>query len=61
VAVEEYKWEHDFGTGVKTYGRMDDTDGMSYIYDGTTGAYLGAYMEKTNKLNPKIPDPCVAE
>jgi hypothetical protein len=59
--VEEYKWDHDFGDGVKTYGRMDDDDGMSYIYDGTTGAYLGAYMEKTNKLNPKIPDPCTAE
>jgi len=61
VAIEEYKWDHDFGDGVKTYGRMDDDDGMSYIYHGTTGVYLGAYMEKTNKLNPKIPDPCAAE
>jgi len=59
--IEEYKWDHDFGTGVKTYGRIDDEDGMSYIYDGTTGVYLGAYMEKANKLNPKIPDPSQAE
>lgn len=54
--VKPYVWEHDIGNGLKKYERID-TDGMSYLYDLTTKKYLGAYMEKTNKLNAKIPDP----
>jgi hypothetical protein len=54
--VSTYKWKHDFGKGETEYERLD-LDGMSYIYDLKTKSYLGAYIEKTNKLNKAIPDP----
>ena len=54
--VDPYPWEHNFGKGMKTYERAD-VDGMAYIYDADTKEYLGAWIESTNKLNKKIPDP----
>jgi mRNA-degrading endonuclease toxin of MazEF toxin-antitoxin module len=54
--VAAYKWKHDFGKGETEYERMDH-EGMAYIYDIKTKAYLGAFIEKTNKLNKAIPDP----
>lgn len=54
--VAAYKWKHDFGKGEVEYERLDH-EGMSYIYDLKTKAYLGAYIEKSNKLNKAIPDP----
>ena len=54
--VKPVVWEHDFGEGMKSYERVDH-DGMTYIYDIKSKAYLGAYMEKTNKLNTKVPNP----
>jgi hypothetical protein len=60
VEVRLVDWEHDFGTGSRTYKRLDD-DGMTYIYDYETRKYLGAYVEKTNKLKPSVPDPLAAD
>jgi hypothetical protein len=60
VEVHLVDWEHDFGTGSRTYKRLDD-DGMTYIYDYETRKYLGAYVEKTNKLKPSVPDPLAAD
>jgi hypothetical protein len=60
VEVHLVDWEHDFGTGSKTYKRLDD-EGMTYIYDHETRKYLGAYVEKTNKLKPSVPDPLAAD
>lgn len=56
VEVVPYAWEHDFGKGAITYERVD-FEGMAYIYDLKSKEYLGAYMEKTNKLNKKVADP----
>jgi hypothetical protein len=52
-------WEHDFGTGLKLYKRLD-YDGGVYIYDHRTQQYLGVYVEKSNKINKSIPDPLAA-
>jgi hypothetical protein len=60
VEVHLVDWEHDFGTGSRTYKRLDD-EGMTYIYDHETRKYLGAYVEKTNKLKPSVPDPLAAD
>jgi hypothetical protein len=54
--VAAYKWKHDFGKGEAEYERLDH-EGMAYIYDIKTKAYLGVFIEKTNKLNKAIPDP----
>jgi hypothetical protein len=54
--VSTYKWKHNFGKSEVEYERLD-LDGMAYIYDLKTKSYLGAYIEKTNKLNKAIPDP----
>jgi len=54
--VVAYKWEHNFGKGLAFYERID-MDGQSYIYNVANGKYLGVYVEATNKLNTKIPDP----
>jgi len=54
--VVAYKWEHNFGKGNAFYERID-MDGQSYIYNVANGKYLGVYVESTNKLNTKIPDP----
>jgi hypothetical protein len=56
IEVVPYAWEHDFGKGATTYERVD-FEGMAYIYDIKSKEYLGAYMEKTNKLNKKVADP----
>jgi hypothetical protein len=50
--VSTYKWKHDFGKGETEYERLD-LNGMAYVYDLKSKAYLGAYIEKTNKLNNK--------
>jgi hypothetical protein len=55
VNVSMVDWEHDFGKGVQKYKRMD-YEGMTYIYDASR-KYLGAYVEKTNKLKPSVKDP----
>ncbi len=55
VAVTMVDWEHDFGKGVQKFKRMD-YEGMTYIYD-MSRKYLGAYMEKTNKLKPSVKNP----
>jgi hypothetical protein len=64
--VEPYEWEHaEFnltnGAVAKnaksvTYERVD-IDGMAYIYDNTSKKFLGQFIEKVNKLNPKADDP----
>lgn len=59
VPVNLVEWEHDFGKGVETYKRLD-YEGMTYIYD-TNKKYLGAYVEKTNKLKKSVADPLAAE
>ena len=59
VPVQMVNWEHDFGEGSKTYKRLD-YEGRTYIYNHETRVYLGAYVEKTNKLK-KLPDPLVGE
>jgi hypothetical protein len=57
VNVSMVDWEHDFGKGMQKYKRMD-YEGMTYIYDtsGASRKYLGAYVEKTNKLKPSVKD-----
>ena len=54
--VQLVDWEHDFGTGAETYKRLD-YDGMTYVYHNTSKEYLGAYIEKTNKLKKSVPNP----
>lgn len=54
--VATYKWKHNFGKGESEYERLD-LEGNAYIYDMKTKVYLGAFIEKTNKLNKAIPDP----
>ena len=68
VEIEPYEWRHNFGNGVKSYERID-YDGVSYIYDIDTKAYLGVL--RINKirhvnarkryyiLNTTIPDPTI--
>jgi hypothetical protein len=56
--VELIDWEHDFGEGMKTYKRLNH-DGMIYIFT-TEKEYMGAYVEKTNKLKKSIPNPLAA-
>ena len=56
--VELIDWEHDFGEGMQTYKRLNH-DGMVYIFT-TEKEYLGAYVEKTNKLKKSIPNPLAA-
>jgi len=51
-----YEWKHDFGTGLTTYERVNN-EGMSYIFDMKTKAYLGAYDAKANTLDSKIECP----
>jgi hypothetical protein len=55
VAVTMVDWEHDFGKGAQKFKRMD-YEGMTYIYD-MSRKYLGAYVEKTNKLKPSVKNP----
>jgi hypothetical protein len=56
VPVKLVEWEHDFGKGSKTYKRLD-YEGMTYVYDNESREYLGAYVEKTNKLKKAVADP----
>jgi hypothetical protein len=55
VPVELVNWDHDFGTGVQTYKRLN-FEGMTYVYSQDK-EYLGAYIEKTNKLKKSVPNP----
>jgi len=56
VSCDPYAWAHDFGTGSKTYERID-FDGVAYIYEADSKAYLGVYQETTNSLDLSIADP----
>ena len=56
VPVKLIEWEHDFGKGAQKYKRLD-YEGMTYIYDNVTRDYMGAYIEKTNKLKKTVADP----
>ena len=60
VPVKLVEWEHDFGKGSKTYKRLD-YEGMTYVYDNESREYLGAFVEKTNKLKKGVADPLAAE
>jgi hypothetical protein len=51
-----YEWKHDFGKGLTTYERVNN-EGMSYIFDMKSKAYLGAYDAKANTLDSKIECP----
>jgi hypothetical protein len=55
VPVALVDWDHDFGTGVQTYRRLD-FEGMTYVFSQDK-EYLGAYIEKTNKLKKSVPNP----
>jgi hypothetical protein len=55
VPVVMADWEHDFGTGKQTYKRLD-FEGIAYIFSQDK-EYLGAYIEKTNKLKKSVPNP----
>jgi hypothetical protein len=55
IPVKLVEWEHDFGKGAQTYKRLD-YEGMTYIYTADK-KYLGAYIEKTNKLKSSVADP----
>ena len=59
-AVELVDWEHDFGTGAKLYKRLNYEGGI-YIYEAESRKYLGAYVEKTNKLKKSVADPLAPE
>ena len=51
-----YEWKHDFGKGMTSYERVNH-EGMSYIFDMKSKAYLGAFDAKANTLDSKIECP----
>jgi hypothetical protein len=51
-----YEWKHDFGKGMTSYERVNH-EGMSYIFDMKSKAYLGAFDAKANTLDSKVECP----
>lgn len=56
ITCQPYAWTHDFGKGDRVYERID-FDGVAYIYEADSKAYLGVFQEATNSLDLSIADP----
>jgi hypothetical protein len=57
VAVKPYIWEHAMeGKESKKYERAD-IEGVAYLCHYKTKEYLGAWNEKKNKIDKKVPNP----
>ncbi len=57
VAVKPYIWEHAMeGKESKKYERAD-IEGVAYLCHYKTKEYLGAWNEKKNKIDKKVPSP----